>query len=98
MPNHGIIALVGATLAVAPNDSDFPNDANSPDDVDSRNDADSYNDAVAPNNADIRATARVAPTVAPTVVWILINRKMKQWVNCGHAIITNTLFEMNNPI
>ena len=81
MPNHihGIIALVGATLAVAPNDVDdavAPNDVDdtvAPNDVDSHNDSvapndvDSHNDSVAPNNSDIRATARVAPTVAPTV-------------------------------
>ena len=66
MPNHihGIIALVGATLAVAPNDVD---DAVAPNDVDDAVAPNDVDDAVAPNNSDIRATARVAPTVIHTV-------------------------------
>ncbi len=58
MPNHihGIIALVGATLAVAPQIIRLP-----------RNNTVAPNDAVSPNDAVIRATARVAPTVSDIV-------------------------------
>ena len=45
-----------------------------------------------PHNECKRATARVAPTGinrrCRMVVWIFINRKTKQWGNCGNAITT----------
>lgn len=65
----------------------------------------SQNDA----DANIRATARVAPTSVSDIVGAykslvangclnIYKSKMKQWVNCGNEIITNISFVMMNPI
>src|SRR5690606_37936501 len=69
MPNHmhEIVALVGATLAVAPNDID-QNDAVAPNDID-RNDAVARN-VIAQNDGDVRLGAdggfRTGASPAPT--------------------------------
>ena len=84
MPNHmhGIVALVGATLAVAPNDIDRndavarndidQNDAVAPNDID-QNDAVARND-IAQNDGDVRLGAdggfRAGASPAPTATTV----------------------------
>ena len=68
MPNHihGIIALVGATLAVAPNDVD---DAVAPNDVDDTVAPNDVDDTVAPNDVDDSVAPNdVDDSVAPNDV------------------------------